>query len=158
MTARISLALLLAFAAASLALADGGEDPGAYKLMLSDNRAELERSKWLIVSFNVDGEGDCGVSSVAAAEHRGVLSGWLHASSEREGNGWPFKLDPKASPTETDVGREDPGRIYSWLDNHTLRIAIGRNARPIGFSGKDVKWSVVLRPLQPSDLKVGDSK
>ena len=138
--------LLLAWAA--LARADRGEDPAAYQLTQNDDRAELERGKWLVVSFQVEGKE---IANVLPLRESILMSraGYLWFTVEVPGKGRRVRMDPTTYPKQMDW---DGMRGIYRLNNHKLHIAIGYDARPTTFSGKNVKWSLVLRPLRPSDL------
>ena len=153
MRMRLAVGLVLILAMAALVYADGG-DSGAYMLVRSDDRGELERGEWRVVELYSRGN-ESNKETLKQRDMRMVFrSGGMHtvAFGKEEGRSREMTVTlgldntPRQIEWSTTATRKNLG-IYK-LEGDTLTIAIGP-MRPTDFS-HDKKWIVyVLKRVQP---------
>ena len=145
----LSLGLLLALIA--LVRADGGGDSGAYTLVTADDRAELERGEWKIVSGSIRGM-DLPKEGPVSGEMRLVFKGdvVLVKNIKAEAQRGRFTLNSNATPKAIDLHIDPkPNPSIYKLEHDTLTLAIGEGTRPSGFTGKDAVVVFILKRVKP---------
>jgi uncharacterized protein (TIGR03067 family) len=152
-----ALGLAVAMAAVAFVRGDGGgDDPAAYRFTGGDDRIELARGEWQVVSMNASGTEQT-KEQLEQREMRMVFKdGTFRAKSKLAkgvggGAGLPLTLQPGNSPKQIEwqtKARKVLG-IYQ-LDGDTLKIAIGRSeTRPTDFTPGPDKTVYLLKRVAP---------
>jgi uncharacterized protein (TIGR03067 family) len=152
-----ALGLAAALAVVAFVRGDGGgsDDPTAYRFAGGDDRIELARGEWRVVSLNVSGTELAKDQLEARGMHLMFKDGTLRSKNALAKNmaaPMPLTLQPDSSPKQIEwqtKARKILG-IYQ-LDGDTLKIAIaiGQKTRPTDFTPGPDKTVYVLKRVAP---------